>query len=343
MKSGMFLTVLLAVSILSYGIPVDVFADNHDILPLTVTTDSSEYGSGDRIAINGSIKDYDPDRDRGDAITIQIRNVDTNNLVHIAQPALKSDGTFRHNLVAQGDKWKSGDYTISVKFGTALNGEATIAYTASDTPPPPPPRVVPPTPPPPPPPPEPPEVTPPPTVAPPPPPPPPGVDPEPPDTTEPPPPPPPPENICGEGTHLVDGVCEKIPDDDNGTGGCLIATAAYGTELAPQVQILREIRDNTVMGTASGASFMAGFNQLYYSFSPTIADLERENPIFRDAVRAFITPMISTLSIMTLADGGSEVQVLGLGISVIALNLAMYIAAPALVGFTIHKQVRSRL
>ena len=139
-------------------------------------------------------------------------------------------------------------------------------------------------------------------------------------------------------------MCEVIPPErppDN--GGCLIATAAYGTELAPQVQLLREIRDNTVMGTASGESFMTSFNELYYSFSPVIADLERENPAFQQAVRAFITPMISTLSIMTLADGGSEAEVLGLGISVIALNLAMYVAAPALVGFTIHKQIRSRI
>ena len=67
---------------------------------------------------------------------------------------------------------------------------------------------------------------------------------------------------------------------------------------------------------------MTGFNTLYYSFSPTIADWERENPVFQEAVRAFITPMISTLSIMTLAEDGSEVEVLGLGISVIALNLA---------------------
>ena len=58
---------------------------------------------------------------------------------------------------------------------------------------------------------------------------------------------------------------------------------------------------------------MSGFNQLYYSFSPTIADMERENPMFQEAVRAFITPMVSTLSIMTLADDGSEVEVLGLG------------------------------
>ena len=136
---------------------------------------------------------------------------------------------------------------------------------------------------------------------------------------------------CGEGTDLVDETC-VIVDNSRG-GGCLIATAAYGTELAPQVQFLREVRDNTVMGTSSGAVFMSGFNQLYYSFSPTIADWQRENPMLQQAVRAFITPMVSTLSIMTLADSGSESDVLGLGISVIALNLGMYIAAPALIAF----------
>ncbi|MDH3204381.1 MAG: hypothetical protein OEL81_06880, partial [Nitrosopumilus sp.] len=96
------------------------------------------------------------------------------------------------------------------------------------------------------------------------------------------------------------------------------------------------------MNTQSGVAFMTGFNQLYYSFSPTIADMERENPLFQEAVRAFITPMISTLSIMTLADDGSESKVLGLGISVIMLNLGMYVAIPALVGFKAHKYIQSR-
>jgi len=96
------------------------------------------------------------------------------------------------------------------------------------------------------------------------------------------------------------------------------------------------------MSTSSGATFMTGFNQLYYSFSPTIADMERENPMFQEVVRAFITPMVSTLSIMTLAEDGSEVEVLGLGISVIALNLGMYIAAPALIGFKVYNHFKSR-
>ncbi|MCV0372238.1 MAG: hypothetical protein K5793_01605 [Nitrosarchaeum sp.] len=150
------------------------------------------------------------------------------------------------------------------------------------------------------------------------------------------------EPVCGPGTELVNGMCQIVKTDEKPGGGCLIATAAYGTELAPQVQFLREIRDNTVMSTSSGSAFMTGFNQLYYSFSPTIADMERENPLFQQAVRAFITPMISSLSIMTLAEDGSEAQVLGLGLSVIALNLGMYIAAPALIGFKVHRHFKTR-
>ena len=123
-------------------------------------------------------------------------------------------------------------------------------------------------------------------------------------------------------------------------GGCLIATAAYGSELAPQVQMLREIRDNQLMNTESGKSFMSGFNELYYTFSPTIADMERESPVFKEIVKAGLTPMISTLSIMESAE--TESEVLGLGLSVIALNLGMYIAAPALIAMKVNQQIKLR-
>ena len=46
-------------------------------------------------------------------------------------------------------------------------------------------------------------------------------------------------------------------------GGCLIATAAFGSEMAPQVQFLRELRYNTILQTQSGTSFMTDFNQFY--------------------------------------------------------------------------------
>ena len=141
---------------------------------------------------------------------------------------------------------------------------------------------------------------------------------------------------CGEGTELVDGAC--VLPDKPGTGSCLIATAAYGSEMAPQVQLLREIRDNQLMGTSSGTSFMAGFNQMYYSFSPYIADMQRENPIFKEAVKVAITPLLSSLSIMSYAE--SESEVLGYGIGVILMNLGMYIAAPAIVLFKARKYIK---
>jgi len=118
-------------------------------------------------------------------------------------------------------------------------------------------------------------------------------------------------------------------------GGCLIATAAYGSEMATQVQQLRELRDNQLLNTESGTAFMETFNDIYYTFSPIIADYERENPYFKEAVKLAITPMISTLSLMENAE--TESEVLGLGLSVIALNLGMYIGAPTIVIISIRK------
>jgi len=112
-------------------------------------------------------------------------------------------------------------------------------------------------------------------------------------------------------------------------GGCLIATAAFGSEMAPQVQFLREIRDNTVLQTESGSAFMTGFNQFYYSFSPVIADYERENPAFKEAVKITLTPLLTSLTLLQYADIDSESEMLGYGIAVILLNIGMYFIAPA--------------
>ena len=112
-------------------------------------------------------------------------------------------------------------------------------------------------------------------------------------------------------------------------GGCLIATATYGSELAPQVQLLREIRDNTVLQTQSGTSFMTAFNQFYYSFSPAIADYERENTVFKETVKLTLTPLLTSLTLLQYADIDSEYDMLGYGIGIILLNIGMYFVAPA--------------
>ena len=148
--------------------------------------------------------------------------------------------------------------------------------------------------------------------------------------------------VCGTGTILQDGMCvvdttkttskttESSSEKSTKGGGCLIATATYGSELAPQVQQLRELRDNSLLSTESGTSFMSTFNDVYYSFSPIIADYERENPVFKEMVKLAITPMISSLSILNYVDMDSESSVLGYGISLIVLNAMMYVGIPLL-------------
>ncbi len=143
------------------------------------------------------------------------------------------------------------------------------------------------------------------------------------------------EPNCGAGTIAKDGQCvvdttKSTEEKSSKGGGCLIATATYGSELAPQVQQLRELRDNSLLTTASGTNFMKHFNDFYYSFSPIIADYERENPIFKEMVKVAITPMVSSLSILNYVDMDSEESVLGYGISLILLNVGMYFVAPAI-------------
>ncbi len=139
------------------------------------------------------------------------------------------------------------------------------------------------------------------------------------------------------GDVLINGNCFSSFSAAPG-GGCLIATATYGTELAPQVQQLRELRDNKLLPTKSGTAFMNSFNDFYYSFSPIIADYERQNPVFKEMVKITITPMINSLSILNYVDMDSESEVLGYGISLIILNLGMYFGIPAVVIIVIKKK-----
>src|SRR5215210_1608072 len=78
---------------------------------------------------------------------------------------------------------------------------------------------------------------------------------------------------------------------------CLIATAAFGSELTPQVQYLRNFRDHYILSAASGSAFMNTFNSVYYSFSPQVAEYERGQPWLQGMVKMALYPLFGILMI----------------------------------------------
>jgi len=291
--SGKFLLVILSLSIISYGMSSSVYASSHSVAPVSVMTDKASYATNDAILLSGFVKDFDGSFE----VTLMIVNPQ-GNIVSVSQLAPSSDGNFSTTVIASGMIKQVGEYVVKVNYGPQSNETIFEFVGGEGAVPSAAPQEVP----------EPVE-----TVM--------EAEPEPVmDVSEP---------VCGKGTVLKDGLC--VVEQQQKGGGCLIATAAYGSEMAPQIQFLREIRDNTVLQTESGSAFMTGFNQFYYSFSPVIADYERENPAFKETVKLALTPMLTSLAILNYVDIDSEAEMLGYGIGVILLNIGMYFVAPAVV------------
>jgi len=302
--TGKFLLAFLCISIASYGLSGSVNASSHNLLPLSVATNSDSYSTGDMILIFGSIRDYDG---TSPIVTIQIFGP-LGGMKVIDQVTPNSDGTFEIDLIAQGTINLTGEYIVKAMWNKQP-AETTFEFVG-------------------------------------------GAAPEPVDDTA-------AEDAAAaaaaaeaaaaaaeaaaaaaeaaaaatvtEPEPEPEPVMVSQPAEEKKGGGCLIATAAFGSEMAPQVQFLREIRDNTVLQTESGSAFMTGFNQFYYSFSPAVADYERENPAFKETVKLALTPMLTSLAILNYVDIDSEAEMLGYGIGIILLNIGMYFVAPAII------------
>jgi hypothetical protein len=87
---------------------------------------------------------------------------------------------------------------------------------------------------------------------------------------------------------------------------------------------------------------MTAFNEFYYSFSPTVADLERQNPVFKETVKVAITPLLSSLSLLQYVDINTESEMLGYGIGIILLNIRMYFVAPAILILKLKPILRTK-
>jgi len=78
---------------------------------------------------------------------------------------------------------------------------------------------------------------------------------------------------------------------------CIIATVTFGSEVAPEVQFLRDFRDHLVLSTRAGSAFMGVFNLWYYSFSSQVADFIVSHDIMRDPLRLVLYPLLGILEL----------------------------------------------
>ncbi len=97
----------------------------------------------------------------------------------------------------------------------------------------------------------------------------------------------------GEST-FVSCEAKIVPNTDGenrGDGeGCFIATAAYGTALANEIDVLREFRDNVLLEFSLGRTLV----EAYYSVSPPIANIIEKNKVLQSATRSLLRPVVST-------------------------------------------------
>ena len=88
-------------------------------------------------------------------------------------------------------------------------------------------------------------------------------------------------------------------DGGGGGGGCFIATAAFGSPMAPQVQLLREVRDKYLLSNGPGRAAV----QAYYAVSPRIADVIGRSEMLRAAVRVGLMPILGWASLTLWSPG----------------------------------------
>jgi peptide/nickel transport system substrate-binding protein len=113
---------------------------------------------------------------------------------------------------------------------------------------------------------------------------------------------------------------------------CVIATATYGSEVSPEVQFLRNFRDNMILKTNVGSNFMLAFNVWYYSFSPTVAQSIAGNFALKTGMKYVLYPVISILrfgaSAFKVFPGNPEAGAVISGLMISSLIGATYITFP---------------
>jgi hypothetical protein len=112
------------------------------------------------------------------------------------------------------------------------------------------------------------------------------------------------------------GFTDVAPNTGHGKiGGCFIATAAYGTPMAEEIQILRDFRDEYLLINPLGQAFV----NLYYEVSPPIAEFITDHPSLKPLVRAGLVPAVAMSTLAVNTTPAQKAAIMGLAVLVSAV------------------------
>ncbi|HKM76084.1 MAG TPA: CFI-box-CTERM domain-containing protein [Candidatus Bathyarchaeia archaeon] len=103
------------------------------------------------------------------------------------------------------------------------------------------------------------------------------------------------QGTSGNVTHMASLILAITNTTVLSSPKCLIATATYGSELSPEVRLLRDFRDYSLMKSKIGSSFLIVFNAWYYSFSPYVAQYIANHPVARTLMKEILYPLVGFL------------------------------------------------
>jgi hypothetical protein len=125
---------------------------------------------------------------------------------------------------------------------------------------------------------------------------------------------------------------------------CIIATATYGSEMAPEVIFMRHVRDDMIGSNEVGRSIVNGWNTFYYSWSTPLAQLITTHSTLQPVFRVLLLPLVGTIHAtasiynLTALVNLTLASIIAFLFAAIASTIA-YILAPL---FTIRAMCRKR-
>jgi hypothetical protein len=104
------------------------------------------------------------------------------------------------------------------------------------------------------------------------------------------------------------------------SGFCFIATAAYGTPMAEEIQILREFRDEYLLTNSLGRAFV----DFYYKVSPPMAEFITEHPSLKPIVRAGLMPAVAMSTVAVNTTPAEKIAIVGL-LVLVSVGVAIWV------------------